>query len=403
VTATSLGQDIAILVGTFQARLDDVKRHYIGRDDVVDLLGLAALCREHMLLVGPPGTAKSSLLDRFSRMLGTSCFTYLLTRFTEPAELFGPLNVQVFQQESRYEVNTTGMLPEARIALLDEIFQGSSAILNTLLTLVNERKFHNGSRPVDTPLLSMLGSANEIPDDPVLAAFSDRFLLRRHLHYLPDDDLEDLMREGWGLERDRIRHDAGRREAGRGPDPNREQACFGLGNLERLYQELPDIDLAPVRQPFGDIVRAFRAEGVVFSDRRVVKAQKLIAASALLAGRARAEESDLAVLCSLWTDPKDEPSIQRIVADHGVPVHAGGGVRVPAEIQLDLQEIGIDVGRATSAGELQEMLRRLNRLVLELRRDHPSEVELAGQVTKQLRDAVREFRERFGQERLENV
>src|SRR5262249_18951583 len=152
---------------------------------------------EHVLLIGPPGTAKSSLLDRFRRLLDAEYFTYLLTRFTEPSELFGPLDLRLFQNEGVYRVNTAGMLPEAQIVFLDEIFQGSSAILNSLLTIVNERHFHNGSEVVDAALVSLFGSSNDIPDDPMLAAFSDRFLLRCRLDYVHEDLIEDVLDKGW--------------------------------------------------------------------------------------------------------------------------------------------------------------------------------------------------------------
>ncbi|WP_322770293.1 AAA family ATPase, partial [Frankia sp. Cr1] len=171
-TTPVLDQPTRVLARTFATRLHDVKQSFVGRDEAVDLVALAVLCREHVLLVGPPGTAKTSLLERFRRMLDARYFSYLLTRFTEPAELYGPVDIRRFQTEGVYQVNTAGMLPEADIAFLDEVFQGSSAILNTLLTLINERTFHNGAQAVPANLITLLGSSNDIPDDPVLAAFS---------------------------------------------------------------------------------------------------------------------------------------------------------------------------------------------------------------------------------------
>jgi MoxR-like ATPase len=402
VTGHRLDEATRRLTGTYKARLNDVKQHFVGRDDVVDLLGLAALCREHVLLVGPPGTAKSSLLNRFAQMLGAGYFSYLLTRFTEPSELFGPLNVKIFQEESRYEINTTGMLPDREIAFLDEIFQGSSAILNTLLTLVNERVFHNGSHSVPVKLLTMLGSANEIPDDPVLAAFGDRFLLRHRLEYVPDDDVEDLLEQGWSLERELIGSVGA--ATGAGPDPDRAQAVFGLANLLTLQRALGSVDLRPVRGTFSAVVRAFRADGITFSDRRIVKAQKAVAASALLAGRAEAETDDLAVLCRMWSDARDEPSVARVVADQGIQLTgARADTRVPAEIRVELQELASRAGALTTAPELREVLARLQRVSVEVRRDHGRENGLVTDVLTHIRDAVTRYRELFGQERLENV
>ncbi len=400
----TLAEATRVLTGTLKARLSDVKQHYVGRDDVVDLLALAALCREHVLLIGPPGTAKSSLLDRFARMLGAGYFTYLLTRFTEPAELFGPLDVEAFRERKQYEVNTKDMLPDKEIAFLDEIFQGSSAILNTLLSLVNERAFHNGPQKIQAKLLTMLGSANEIPDDPVLAAFGDRFLLRHNLAYVPDDEVLDLLEQGWSLERELIRRDAMESGNGSGPDARRTEAVFGLDNLVRLQQALATIDLAPVHGPLSEIVRSFRAEGVTFSDRRIVKAQKVIAASALLDGRAAAADQDLAVLCNMWTDARDEPSIRRIVADHGVPVaQSKSTMRVAAEIRLELLELTERSGQVNNGPELREVIGRLQRLKIEVLRDHQQERELAHEIMTRIREATIRYRERFGQEMLENV
>ncbi len=403
LTAQSLDDTMKVRSGTFKARLADVKQHYVGRDDVVDLLGLAAVCQEHVLLIGPPGTAKSGLLDRFARMLGASYFSYLLTRFTEPAELFGPLDLEVFKNESRYQVKTTDMLPDNEIVFLDEIFQGSSAILNTLLTLVNERTFHNGSRPMPAKLMTMLGSANEMSDEPVLNAFGDRFLLRSNVQYVPEDDLEDLLEQGWSLERDAIRRDVVHGDRA-GPDVRRSDVVFGLQELRSLQQAVATIDLLPVRETMTAVVRSFRAEGIRFSDRRIVKAQKVVAASALLAGRAAAVETDLAVMCNMWADPQDAESIQRIVSDHGIPVAASrSSARVPAEIRLDLQELNTRASAVTSGPELREVLGRLQKLNLEVRRDHPSEADLGRDVMRTLRGAVTRYRELYGQESLENV
>ena len=158
------------------------------RDEAVDLLTLAAVCQEHLLLIGPPGTAKTELVRRFTELIDAQRFHYLLTRFTEPSELFGPLDLAAFH-DRRFHIRTDGMLPTAEIAFLDEVFQGSSAILNTLLTLVNERVFYNGATPQPVPLISLIGASNDLPDDPVLRAFADRFPLRVQVEPVADDGL----------------------------------------------------------------------------------------------------------------------------------------------------------------------------------------------------------------------
>jgi len=162
----------------------------------VRLALLVALAGEHTLLIGPPGTAKSELARRLHLAFkDAQYFERLLTRFSVPEELFGPLSISALEQD-RYERQTAGYLPQASIAFIDEVFKANSAILNALLTLLNERKFDNGAGRQICPLISVIGATNEIPEDEVGEAFFDRFLMRLPVGPVSSEGFQSLLALG---------------------------------------------------------------------------------------------------------------------------------------------------------------------------------------------------------------
>ena len=246
----------------------------VERESLVEMVALSAVAEEHVLVIGPPGTAKSEAVRRIARATGGRYFEYLLGRFTEPSEIFGPVDLHKLK-DGLVETDTLGMLPEAEIAFLDEIFQGSTAILNTLLGILNERVFRRGHTNVRCPLRVCVGASNNLPEDAALAAFADRFLVRCFVDPILDPMLEQLLESGWSLNQSQMLPTA------------------GLNDIEVLTVAARKADMSGVRQHIAQAIRTLRGAGITLTDRRAVRAQKLIAAAALMAGRDKPTEADL--------------------------------------------------------------------------------------------------------------
>ncbi|HWE40628.1 MAG TPA: AAA family ATPase [Isosphaeraceae bacterium] len=262
--------------------VEALKRRFVGRDEVVDLIALAVVAGEHLFLLGPPGTAKSALIRQFASATQAQYFEYLLTRFSEPNEVFGPIDLARLREGTVATV-TTGMLPEAEFVFLDELFNANSAILNNLLSVLNERVYRRGAERHRLPLLSLFSASNHLPEDDAPRALFDRFLLRCHVENLPRAAMPKLLTAGWELE------SAGPIASGVNAD-----------DLRALADGVRRVDLSAVAGPYAEVVFKVRDLGVAFSDRRAVKALKLLAASAVLCGRTAAEPADLWVLRYVW-------------------------------------------------------------------------------------------------------
>ncbi len=269
---------------------------FVGREEEAKVLTLALLAREHVLLVGEPGTAKSALARRAAELLNVRFFKYLLTRYTEPAELFGPLDIKGLQ-EGVYKRITRGKLPEAEIAFLDEVFNANSAILNALLSILQERVLYDGYTEIRVPLWTMIGASNRIPDEPELEALYDRMLLRHFTRPVEENKWSELLDAAWNI------------ESGKIPVP---QPIMGLAELKQLHQTVLEVDYQPVKTKLIKLYAIFEEKGVHLTDRRKGKALKVIAANAVLSGRTIASEEDLIVL--KYVAPRDEDDLDKVLA-----------------------------------------------------------------------------------------
>ncbi|MES2132534.1 MAG: AAA family ATPase [Bacteroidota bacterium] len=260
------------------------KESFIGKDEIIDLLGISLIARENAFLLGPPGTAKSAIIRLISSCIKDGKnFEYLLTRFTEPNEIFGPFDIRKLK-DGELITNTEGMMPEASMVFFDEIFNANSAILNSLLMALNEKIFRRGKETKKLPALMFVGASNVLPEDEALNALLDRFLIRVRCDYVDTDLLEEVLLAGWKLEN-------------KTTDEKPEITPAEIIELQQLSRQ---VDLSPIRKQYVDLVHNLRNTGIKVSDRRAVKIQNLLAASAIICNRKEAILSDLWVLKYIW-------------------------------------------------------------------------------------------------------
>lgn len=195
-------EQLAAEASGLRAKLDRFRtalgRWFVGKQALIDLMVVAAVAQEPILLVGPPGTAKSDLVLKFRDAMGLSpenYFEYMLTRFTEPSEVFGPVDVNELRA-GRYLRRVSGKLPTAPLVFLDEVFKSNSAILNSLLTVINERKFYQDGVPLPVALKILFAATNEIPEHAELAALKDRFCLKAACRPVQEDRFVELIDAG---------------------------------------------------------------------------------------------------------------------------------------------------------------------------------------------------------------
>ncbi|MEL6925869.1 MAG: AAA family ATPase [Bacteroidota bacterium] len=289
-----------------KAVLAHVKSTFVGKDEVVDLLGIALIAKENAFLLGPPGTAKSAIVRQLSSCIeGGKNFEYLLTRFTEPNEIFGPFDIRKLK-DGLLVTNVEGMMPEAAVVFLDEIFNANSAILNSLLMALNERIFRRGKETIQLPALMFVGASNVLPEDEALNALLDRFLLRVRCDYVSPDLLSEVLLAGWQLEN------------------NHQQSppTIHPDEIRTLQTASKQVDLTPVRKQYIEVIQSIRTTGIKVSDRRAVKIQNLIAASALICNRQEAQLSDLWVMKYIW-DTEEQIEILNGIVNNIIEQEAG--------------------------------------------------------------------------------
>lgn len=314
---------------------------FLERDKEIEGILLALLSKQHILLIGPAGTAKSALTAELATILkGTNYFHMLLTPFSTPEEIFGPLSLKDLA-EGHYRRNTVFKMPEADIVFLDEIFKANSAILNSILTLINERLYFNDESPITVPLISVIGASNELPeDDDGLEALSDRFLLRYEVKYIQSEHNFLSM-----LKQEPIQS---------------EIPSIQLGDLIKLQKLVNEVTVSDsIYEALLKIRIALQDEGIHPSDRRFKQSLNVLKAKAFLQGRRNVQLEDLSILKHiLWEKFTEQETVCRTII-HYTENYCGCSLET---IKYEAEEIYDIAVRDSSIEAGMEAIKKLSSL-----------------------------------------
>lgn len=298
VTSPNMVQD------TFRQFKRELAAALVERDEEITLVMAALLCNEHCCFVGPPGTGKSMTIEAFCRWLAMRLFKNQLNKYMTPEELLGPISVIGLKNDD-YRRILDGRAADCEILFLDEIFNASPSLLNSLLLLLNERAVYNGGVTVNTPLRLCVSASNLWPDGSAsqeLNALFDRFLFRKAVRPIASEKgINALL---WG---------------GLAPMPTWTISTSELNAAQAQVAMTPWTQEA--KDAFAMIRRECRGAGVIVGDRRLKKSVMACQASAFIAGAMAVETEHLDILQHvLWVDPSEQPkTVEQIVGKVASP------------------------------------------------------------------------------------
>lgn len=303
-TPVAQSNGVAGIAERLRALADELNQRFVGREREIRAAVLALASGEPLYWEGPPGTAKTSIVEALSQLVGGRYFYYQAHEFAEPDEVLGPLDVVALRERGEYRRITTGYLPEADIVFIDEIYRASGAFLNMLIDIILNKRARIGAKVVKLPTVAMYFAANFRRAEEEFAAFHDRLVLRVFSGYLSDKDkLKELIGKGLELLRARIM-------------PAANSQLLTVDEV-RKFQQIAQLKAAKVVEPvidkIVDVVTEARSANIPVSDRRAVKLAYVVAVVALMDGRNTADEDDVAEAARLVL-PLEAADLDRIEA-----------------------------------------------------------------------------------------
>ncbi|RJX17702.1 MAG: ATPase [Ammonifex sp.] len=308
------------LNGSFKERRDETRGLLIG-----------LLARQHVLLLGPPGTAKSAMVEDLCTRIGGRYFRWLLSKTTTPEELYGPVSLAALENDS-YRRVTTGKAPEADLWFLDEIWKSNSAVLNMNLSALNERLFFNDGTPTMLPLQMAVGASNELPEGDELSALWDRFLLRYMVAYIRDPRNFAAMLTGNG-----------------GAASTR--TTISMDELDSAQAAVAQVDIAKIVRHLAGLRQEMNKLHIPVSDRRWKQSLDLVKAHAWLQGRTEATEEDLEILAhALWQTPDQRVQVKQTIMALANPIVQAVNDLMDEAVETYQNAMAAPEDKATDAG-----------------------------------------------------
>ncbi|MGC8912842.1 MAG: AAA family ATPase [Thermoplasmata archaeon] len=286
-----------------EKKLQKIKEYlystFLERCEQIDGVLTALISRQHILLIGAPGTAKSMIARAICSCIdGAKYFERILTKYSVPDELFGPVKLSALKND-KFERDIDNHLPTADIAFIDEVFKANSSILNSLLTLMNERLFYNNGKPTQCPLITMIGASNELPsEDENLTALYDRFLLRYTVEYIKEDSSFIRL-----LTSDEI------------TEKVQPPVTITFDELKELQEKASKVQISSKHvEIIANIRKSLNNEGIIVSDRRYKQSISVLKAYAFLHGHEQVSGDDFEILTwCYWQEPNHIHKVRSII------------------------------------------------------------------------------------------